>query len=202
MTHSQTNKYHRLIQAAIEIIKEQGFEKTSVSQIVNRAGVAQGTFYLYFKSKNELVPAIAQMILNEQFRRLKLRYPEKSPSLEELLDAIIDTTFEITREYKELILFCYSGLAYYYSFERWEEIYEPYYKWLEDKICEIRSLQKVQQENNTYYLANYIVNLVEHGAELFYLSNGFNENLDESKQELKKFLKRSLNQRGDIKYEG
>ncbi|MCD8503010.1 MAG: TetR/AcrR family transcriptional regulator [Bacillaceae bacterium] len=36
------------------LIEQQGYEKTSVSQIVKETGIAQGTFYLYFKTKSEI----------------------------------------------------------------------------------------------------------------------------------------------------
>lgn len=44
----------RLVTAAIDIFYEMGFQKTRVSDIVKAAKVAQGTFYLYFKSKEDV----------------------------------------------------------------------------------------------------------------------------------------------------
>jgi len=41
----------QLLQVAEELSLESGYGKTSVSRIVKTAGVAQGTFYLYFASK-------------------------------------------------------------------------------------------------------------------------------------------------------
>ncbi|RZN31605.1 MAG: TetR/AcrR family transcriptional regulator [Methanosarcinales archaeon] len=47
-----------LIDTAEELFLENGYEGTAVSEIVRNAGVAQGTFYHYFKSKNEVLSAI------------------------------------------------------------------------------------------------------------------------------------------------
>jgi AcrR family transcriptional regulator len=58
----KSEKKDRILEASISLIRNQGYENTSVSQIVKEAGVAQGTFYLYFNSKNSLVPAIASQI--------------------------------------------------------------------------------------------------------------------------------------------
>lgn len=44
----------RLMDAAEEIYGTKGFYHTSVGDITRKAGVAQGTFYLYFESKNEI----------------------------------------------------------------------------------------------------------------------------------------------------
>ena len=43
-----------LLQTAFELFTEKGFAKTTIADIVNRAGLAKGTFYLYFKDKYDL----------------------------------------------------------------------------------------------------------------------------------------------------
>lgn len=68
---STSEKYDKILQAAIEVISEKGLDKTSISDIVKRAGVAQGTFYLYFRSKNALVPAIAENLLSLSLEKSK-----------------------------------------------------------------------------------------------------------------------------------
>ncbi|WP_297437923.1 TetR/AcrR family transcriptional regulator [Thermococcus sp.] len=49
----------KIVSAALELFANKGFDKTTVDEIVNRAGVAKGTFYLYFKSKDDLVKEVA-----------------------------------------------------------------------------------------------------------------------------------------------
>ncbi len=48
-----------LLKAAAEVFVNQGFHKTKISDIVRAANVAQGTFYLYFKSKDEILHEIS-----------------------------------------------------------------------------------------------------------------------------------------------
>lgn len=48
-------KYIRIREAAIELIYERGEEKVTIEQIARRAGIAKGTVYLYFSSKEYLV---------------------------------------------------------------------------------------------------------------------------------------------------
>ncbi len=48
-------KKQLLYNTAIELINQNGYEKTSIEDIVKRANVAIGTFYLYFGSKKELL---------------------------------------------------------------------------------------------------------------------------------------------------
>ena len=57
MSKVQTNKQQKkdsLFNTAFTLFTEKGLNKTTISDIVNDAGVAKGTFYLYFKDKYDL----------------------------------------------------------------------------------------------------------------------------------------------------
>ena len=51
---NKKKKQDALLNTAYQLFTEKGFQKTSISDIVNEAGVAKGTFYLYFKDKYDL----------------------------------------------------------------------------------------------------------------------------------------------------
>ncbi len=48
-------KYQRILDAAVQVISENGYFNSPISAIAARAGVADGTVYLYFKSKDEVL---------------------------------------------------------------------------------------------------------------------------------------------------
>lgn len=48
-------KKQLIMEKALELFAEQGFEATSVQQITERCGISKGAFYLSFKSKDELI---------------------------------------------------------------------------------------------------------------------------------------------------
>lgn len=50
-----SDKYQRILDAAIAVIAEKGFFTARISDIAERADVADGTVYLYFKSKEEIL---------------------------------------------------------------------------------------------------------------------------------------------------
>lgn len=54
---SKPEKYQRILDAAIEVISENGYFQARVSEIADRAGVADGTIYLYFKNKEQILMA-------------------------------------------------------------------------------------------------------------------------------------------------
>jgi len=53
-----------IVQAAKDLFNEKGYDHTAVSDIVKRVGVAQGTFYYHFRSKEEVLDAISENLLN------------------------------------------------------------------------------------------------------------------------------------------
>jgi TetR/AcrR family fatty acid metabolism transcriptional regulator len=50
-----SDKYQRILDAAIAVIAEKGFFTARISDVAQRADVADGTVYLYFKSKEEIL---------------------------------------------------------------------------------------------------------------------------------------------------
>ncbi len=49
------DKYQRILEAAVKVFAEQGFYQSTISQIAREAGVADGTIYLYFKNKDDIL---------------------------------------------------------------------------------------------------------------------------------------------------
>lgn len=49
------DKYQRILDAAVAVFAEKGFFNSRVADIADRASVADGTVYLYFKSKDEIL---------------------------------------------------------------------------------------------------------------------------------------------------
>ena len=59
-----------LVSAAAAVFAERGVANTAVSDIVKAAGVAQGTFYLYFDSKDDVVLAVVERIGDGMVERI------------------------------------------------------------------------------------------------------------------------------------
>ena len=71
---NKQQKRERLLDTAFALFTTKGLTKTSISDIVNNAGVAKGTFYLYFKDKydlaNKLIAAKARHVYLQALDRL------------------------------------------------------------------------------------------------------------------------------------
>lgn len=53
-------KYKQIINAAVIVIAENGYHQAQVSKIAKQAGVADGTIYLYFKNKEDILISVFQ----------------------------------------------------------------------------------------------------------------------------------------------
>ncbi len=62
---SQADKRARILRAAETVFAEHGFFTAKVSQIAQEAGVADGTIYLYFKSKDDLLICLFESRMSE-----------------------------------------------------------------------------------------------------------------------------------------
>ena len=51
----KNSKYHQILEAAVRVFARQGFYQSTIAQIAKEAGVADGTIYLYFKNKDDIL---------------------------------------------------------------------------------------------------------------------------------------------------
>ncbi|MEW9109971.1 TetR/AcrR family transcriptional regulator [Cytobacillus gottheilii] len=58
-------KKQLIMEKALELFAEQGFDATSVQQITEKSGISKGAFYLSFKSKDELIFALIDHFMSE-----------------------------------------------------------------------------------------------------------------------------------------
>ncbi|MEV4537404.1 TetR/AcrR family transcriptional regulator [Asanoa sp. NPDC049518] len=72
----------QILDAAQRCFSEQGFHGTTMVHVIDEAGLSVGAVYRYFKSKNELITAIAESVLSEasaMFEELATEEPPLSP---------------------------------------------------------------------------------------------------------------------------
>jgi AcrR family transcriptional regulator len=74
-----------LVSAAASMFAQRGVANTAVSDIVKAAGVAQGTFYLYFDSKDAAVLAVVERIADAIVAKSAARVAGESSAVEKLL---------------------------------------------------------------------------------------------------------------------
>lgn len=74
MKHNKNkDKYFRIIQAATRIFARKGFYQTKVSEIAREAGVADGTIYLYFENKDDILISLFEEQMKGVLQNMRAR---------------------------------------------------------------------------------------------------------------------------------
>jgi AcrR family transcriptional regulator len=72
------DRRQQMIEAALDVFAEQGFEGATTKDIAARADVTQGLIYFYFRSKEDLFLAAYEHQAQRAFARLRFPDPERS----------------------------------------------------------------------------------------------------------------------------
>ena len=83
MSRWEPNAMGRLEQAALDLYQERGFEQTTVTEIAERAGLTERTFFRYFADKREVLFGN-----QERLRTLAVNGIEAAPASSAPLDAV------------------------------------------------------------------------------------------------------------------
>lgn len=87
-------KYKQIIDAAIIVIAENGYHQSQVSKIAKQAGVADGTIYLYFKNKEDILISVFEEKM-EMFANNLKEIIEKDATASEKLYKMIENHFNV-----------------------------------------------------------------------------------------------------------
>lgn len=186
------NKKEKIVYAAIEVFQEKGVEKTKISDIVKLAGIAQGTFYLYFPSKLSVMPAIAEVMVEKMILAVKEKVQNDAPFSSKVAQ-VIDAVFNFIAEYREIQALMYAGLASTEHIKEWEAVYEPLYMWLSEFLSEAKEAGEIRDSVHVERTAKLFIALVESAAEQVYLyDHKDDEQVELQKAEVLDFLTHAL----------
>ena len=106
-------KMENLLNASFELFTSQGINKTSISDIVNKAEVAKGTFYLYFKDKydirNRLIAHKSSQLFMQAYEALE---QAGISDFEDRIIFIMDYVLDELAANKGLLSFIYKDLSW------------------------------------------------------------------------------------------
>jgi AcrR family transcriptional regulator len=114
-----------IFEAAIKVFSEKGFEKTTVDEIANRAGIAKGTIYYNYGSKKNLFLSLIEEGIERLESAVKKEIDRRN-TVRTKLEALITVQLQFFDDYKN---FCKVLLS---------EVWGPDTRW-EEKAERIRS---------------------------------------------------------------
>ncbi len=80
----KNHKYFQILEAAIRVFARQGFHQSTVAQIAKEAGVADGTIYLYFKNKDDILVQFFNYKTKQVFDSFRSEVDRADSSLDKL----------------------------------------------------------------------------------------------------------------------
>jgi len=96
--NNKNNKYHLILEAAVKVFARQGFYQSTVAQIAKEAGVADGTIYLYFKNKDDILVQFFSYRTKQVFERFRAEVKKADNSLDKLRNLIRRHLIEFQRD--------------------------------------------------------------------------------------------------------
>lgn len=111
MIQNETKKHKKIVTAAAALFAKQGYKKTTIDEIVARAGISKGLFYHYFINKKELYLYLYHSYVDLLSNTIRERVDITEPDLFRRLKQITYIRIDFITEYPSLWDFLYS--AYY-----------------------------------------------------------------------------------------
>ncbi|MHA6259402.1 TetR/AcrR family transcriptional regulator [Sporosarcina sp. CAU 1771] len=96
-------KYKQIIDAAVIVIAENGYHQAQVSKIAKEAGVADGTIYLYFKNKEDILISVFREKMAIFTNNLRVILDKDIDTSEKLLK-MIESHFRVLNEDRHLAI--------------------------------------------------------------------------------------------------
>jgi len=94
-------KSKSIIEALRVIILKKGYSRTSIEDITTEAGISKGSFYTYFKNKDEVLDAIIKQKFAMALEKIEMILEEKL-SLENTIEKILNWRIKVKDEYLEI----------------------------------------------------------------------------------------------------
>jgi len=107
-TESSPDKEIRIINAAINIFSEKGFEATRTREIAERAGIAEGTIFRYFPTKDAILERMVPLLIRVMLPRFtgpieRIIKNHAADSVENILFEIITDRLHMIRDNERFI---------------------------------------------------------------------------------------------------
>lgn len=89
---ARAERRRQILDAAKAVFAEAGYHEASINAIIERAGIARGTFYLYFQSKAAVFDALLELAMSDlraRITRIDIADPAAPPPQVQLHDGLV-----------------------------------------------------------------------------------------------------------------
>ena len=176
-------KQEMLLEAGLDVFAEKGFEKTTIDDIVAKAGCGKGTFYRYFKNKESLFEKLDEDFLEELEKAFKENCRVSMMPRDYLL-AALNTTLQVFSLNRRI------GLI---RFERdfrmtSEQRFESSRKIINKLFIISNDLEKFRKEGKIKNFNSETITLTLIGAAHFFMFREFKLNIPHTQKEIEETI--------------
>ena len=176
----------QLLSAARTVFARKGYDEATVSEIVGRAGVAQGTFYLYFPGKESLAGAFAET-LSERFAEVAAERSARCRSFDTALIRVFEAAYVVADEHRDIFMVANRGLELVDDLDEWMNRTAPARDWLEGFVDEWQQQGAVDPRIRPAVTARVLRDSLDRAAKAFIMFGDRNYGRD-----LAELLRRGL----------
>jgi TetR/AcrR family fatty acid metabolism transcriptional regulator len=157
----KSDKYHNILNCAGAVFAEHGFYKATISQIAARAGVADGTLYLYFKNKDDILYQYLSFKTDVVFEKMNAAVA-KGTDAESKLRNLIRCHLEEFQRDKNMAIIFQSEVRYLRDIEsQVKDISKMYFDLLSDIIEQGQVEGTMRQDLFVGLVKRFILGAVE-----------------------------------------
>lgn len=129
-------KYEAILTAAVKVIGQAGYHNAPISKIAREAGVADGTVYLYFKNKEDILISILRETIGTIVSRIHEELQTADDDVVEQLKRLVTVYFETLGTNTDLAMFTQVHLRQSNAEMRKQigDIIKPYYQIIDSII--------------------------------------------------------------------
>lgn len=161
MQKRKSDKYHNILNSAGAVFAEHGFYKATISQIAARAGVADGTLYLYFKNKDDILYQYLSFKTDVVFEKMNAAVA-KGADAESKLRNLIRCHLEEFQRDKNMAIIFQSEVRYLRDIEsQVKDISKMYFDLLSDIIEQGQVEGTMRQDLFVGLVKRFILGAVE-----------------------------------------
>lgn len=175
---NKANNRSLIIEAGINVFLEKGISNTTVRDIIRKTSLASGTFYNYFKSKEEVLIAALDdvaILIGQELRDQR----SKARNLEEFVSFQVRPFFEFAQDHSDIFMILNSNLNDVQSFNIETPMMSLELEYLKEDV--IKAIKKgiLPDVDVDYFCA--IMRHVTEGVALSFITNkNSNKNINES----------------------
>lgn len=157
----KTDKKQSIYLAAAKLFGEKGFERTSLDEVAQKAGVAKGTIFYHFQSKDKLFSELIKEGVMQITEKIDLIAAKDIP-VEEKLNLVVEFHFEFFKDNRDICLMILGQMGNFQK--RWQDniklIRNSYLKSMERIVAEAKEKNTISHNLETESLIIILFSLL------------------------------------------